>query len=1124
MRYWVALLVCAGGAGAQTLEWSYETPVMPQGPTLYPNADAPEAVAVCAGPLAALLEPDGTPRWTAEFPGAAVAPLLADDLDGDGSTELVALTADGAVVCLDAQGRTRWFMQANTQGNAFDLPAAADFHPAPGREIAAGFSDGWLYCIGANGEVLWRFFGDRFRVGCAAIGDVTGDGFANVAFGTDNGRVFCLTGAGTLRWCYSDDEPYGRSAPQLADLDRDGRAEVLVTRSNAGIDRGLLALDGPTGTRKWRTENLMQSYCSIALADLDGDGALEAFNGDKGNWLYCTRADGAEVWRTELAGRGIFWGPVVADFDGDGAPEVVAPVRDNDPGVKASHFLLDHEGNILAPLRFGGNGNAPPAAGDIDGDGVVELIVSVGGPNAIQAYSWGGKGTTLWPGVRGASSMAARGNVPAGAPAHTALPEAESLLELSAETLYLGRNEWTVTLPQAAADAERFCTVAVAPRQGMLSTQVCPVKDGAPEARLEFDVWTQEETRVHVALWAAGETAPRAVWTERLVPEPADSPDISLEEDEAALRAGLDAGANVDGIYLLGATDLAQRLQLDMAQAKGSAEQLAREATALRHSVENHRRLVGALTRFWNAGHTGSFVYWQDENPWDRFDPGAMPDELSAETPIHIRAFGEEHEDVALNLLNITGKPITVRCLFSKPRLDAKPEPEPALAERVTLRRGVRVPGRDGMVLDALPELDRSRTITLPPLEVVQLWLVADTHALESGTHEITLYLGSLEPEMTLREVPVTLKVSPVRLPVGVYAQMNWVGVGVDQTSDQQFQDMIDHGISVAYGPPLPTLTLDANGELAEEPDWSVTDAGLARCPDYFQFLWHAPPRVQWPEGAVPEAESPLADKGFATAVRVMTRHLAEQGFGYARWAFYPYDEPWLTGFTIVPLLRAFCERVKAVDPKVRTYTDPTGLMRVAYVDEFRNLIDIWQPEMNVLKRDHALLKWFQENAPTFWAYEATDPGKDLLPLGYYRAFAWLAWRFGCDGAGFWVYKYHDIFWPLETPNWAVVYPTGGEVTPSRRWEACRDGQEDYRLLYAVRALAEKARAAGRRGEADAADKLITEAVAAMTDYQVREIDEITRQTRDYEVDYDRLLEYRERLGEAARALQEDTP
>ncbi len=45
-----------------------------------------------------------------------------------------------------------------------------------------------------------------------------------------------------------------------------------------------------------------------------------------------------------------------------------------------------------------------------------------------------------------------------------------------------------------------------------------------------------------------------------------------------------------------------------------------------------------------------------------------------------------------------------------------------------------------------------------------------------------------------------------------------------------------------------------------------------------------------------------------------------------------------------------------------------------------------------------------------------------------------------------------------------------------------------------------------------------------MTDYQVREIDEITRQTRDYEVDYDRLLEYCERLGEAARALQEDTP
>jgi hypothetical protein len=255
-------------------------------------------------------------------------------------------------------------------------------------------------------------------------------------------------------------------------------------------------------------------------------------------------------------------------------------------------------------------------------------------------------------------------------------------------------------------------------------------------------------------------------------------------------------------------------------------------------------------------------------------------------------------------------------------------------------------------------------------------------------------------------------------------------------------------------------------------------------------------------------------------SVRLMRDHLESIGVGYDRWALYPYDEPWNTGFTLVPLLRAFCERIRAIDPEIRLYTDPAGLVRVEYLQEFVDLIDIWQPEINTLKRDPGLVAWFQDNAETFLAYEATGPGKTLLPLGYYRGHPWLAWMFGMDGAGYWVYKYWDIWWPLTVPNWGVVYPSGDQIVPSRRWEASRDGVDDYRLLYVLRGEIEAARNAGHDAEADAAQALIDEAVDRIVGWPAENIDEITRQTRDYEIDYNLFVEYRKKIGEEILKLR----
>ena len=163
--------------------------------------------------------------------------------------------------------------------------------------------------------------------------------------------------------------------------------------------------------------------------------------------------------------------------------------------------------------------------------------------------------------------------------------------------------------------------------------------------------------------------------------------------------------------------------------------------------------------------------------------------------------------------------------------------------------------------------------------------------------------------------------------------------------------------------------------------------------------------------------------------------------------------------------------------------------------------------------------RWFQENAHAYWAYEATDPGKDLLPLGYYRALGWLGWALGTDGVGFWVYTYHDLYWVSQQAHWSVVYVTNGEVVPSRRWEACRDGNEDYRMLYALREAIRAARDDDRVADAGRANALLEEAVANVAAWQIGTIDEITRTTREYELDFGLLQQYRRRIAEAIIGL-----
>jgi len=1135
-RIWTGLVVialaCAAYAGPESTEWTVALDGPAFSPSLYPNETAPSGVIVVSGKTIQSLRGDGTVAWRTEMPAPTATPATVADLDEDGSAEVIAALADGTVLCLDASGAMRWTYAFDTPSGGFKVIVATDLTPNRGLELLAGFDDGWLNCLAADGRLLWRFFGDRSRVGGIAVGCTDGDNVPEIFYGTDNGHVYCLDNFGHVQWRHTEHAPYGRSGPNLAITQPGGLPAVFITRSNVGIATCLMALDAPNGAFRWRTRDAMQGYFSNAFVDLDGDGSLEILHADKGNYLYCENADGSRRWQTELGGHGIFWAPAVADIDGDGLFEAVVGVRGTDPKTGACVYVVGTDGHVKSSLKLGGGSNAAPAIGDIDGDGELEAIVAVENPYQVQALTWHGKGRVAWPSLRGNSRMTANVNVPQGGALEPGVGSAPHALlglrpigRMVIETgdAVWGDNAWTISWNEPAPEGA-FLETAVYYAGHADESRVMDIKPGATQAVAHVRLYRPEPAQVVLHLHTTDSAEPALSALREITPNPPAFCRIESVQQacEQAIAAGAAAGAGTEGLeaglaLLRANMEAVQSLDIS----RTATASLVQRATALRSKAGALESQARMLEGFWRKSGSGAFVWWKDNNPWDTFDPDETPTDPDMAAPVVIQAFQDEYEDIAITLRNITANPLDVRCTFTDPATKGMRHVEPELSKKVTLRHAVPVAtALQDRVFDALPKLDSSRTILLPPGGARQLWIVVDTHGLDPGAHELTLYLGSLDKPATLRTVLLRIEVWPIRLPGDVFAKMNWCSFNEPETSRDAARDLIEHGVSAAYGPPLPAIPVDAEGRRAGDVDWTTFDRAMARIPKYFTLFWGGPPACKWPEGATPKEGSDTHFNGFKTGVEELAKHLESLGFPYRQWAFYPIDEPWNTGFTLVPILKRFCEMVKRADPNVQMYADPAGLVRVEYLEEFKDLVDIWQPEMNLLKRDPKLVEWFQKNAKRFWTYEAPGPAKDLPPLGHYRAFAWMAWKFGCEGVGYWVYRGEDNWWTFTNPDYSAVYETNRQITPSRRWEADRDGVEDYRALYVLREAIAKARAAGHNAKAQKAQALMDEAVEQLVGWQMANIDEITRWTKDYSLDFDAIMDYRSRIAAAIMDLE----
>ena len=240
---------------------------------------------------------------------------------------------------------------------------------------------------GDGSEELWSAVDGLCATSGLAAGDLDGDGMVELVGITQTQQIRAFEHDGTIKWTtaasYVGDMSYCYSTPAIADMDADGKPEVIVGRvilDAAGSERGKGAFG--TGAAGF-------SSASFA-ADIDGDGQQEVV---VGNALY--RVDGSAIWSNGLADGY----PAVADFDGDGKPEIVVS---GSGAVRLQNGGGGTVWSVVNPAQGGG----PPTIADFDGDGEPE--VGVAGKTNYVVFET--DGTVLWQQPTQDASSAATGS------------------------------------------------------------------------------------------------------------------------------------------------------------------------------------------------------------------------------------------------------------------------------------------------------------------------------------------------------------------------------------------------------------------------------------------------------------------------------------------------------------------------------------------------------------------------------------------------------------------------------------------------------------------------------------------------------------------------------------------
>lgn len=481
-------------------------------------------------------------------------------------------------------------------------------------------------------------------------------------------------------------------------------------------------------------------------------------------------------------------------------------------------------------------------------------------------------------------------------------------------------------------------------------------------------------------------------------------------------------------------------------------------------SVREIDTSAAAALRRWhslglNLNPARPYVCWR-KSPWDNLDQVQLPRADIQDCSALTANMGQkEYESASFVLTNLSDQELAVTVSLRPSRL------------AVTLRQAMWVTEHDGArANDALPLLEGP--LNIPSGESREVWLTIQTRGEQVGVYQTAVEVKV--PGVPTTTVPLRVEVYPVALPEDKPLHTHYWDYMVPQWHGWELTrayvaDLKRHYVNVGVMHPWPArMRFDEAGQLKK--DYTDLDPVL----EAYRLL---DPRIllidltsenylEKQDGFFSEAWK-LRFKSWLTD---LVKHLADKGFGYDRIVLYPYDE------SIRPAVAAMARLIKETDPKLRVYVNTVGQTE-QQVRDVAPYVDLWDPYLYdylgyaPFDRPAALRKLasalLRKDDRLFWTYAnplGTQP-KLAPPYRDYRLVPWRAWTLGMSGTGYWIYSYKthwNSYKHEDGLNWAVVYLANAKdappglsqkelVIPGKRWEATREGVEDYCYLYMLR-------------------------------------------------------------------------
>jgi hypothetical protein len=338
---------------------------------------------------------DGTFQSPAStYVAASYSPVVVADANGDGKLDVIGVNSGGVLAVFLGKGDGTFSI-----GNTYSVPAsyamvAGDFNGDHKIDVALAANGNVVVLLG-NGDGSFqspRTSPSGSHEGVLVAGDVNGDGKLDLALAgqslggvTTSANLLLGNGDGTFQTPKAV-APYSYSGLTLADINGDGRLDLVVTSFGGGsVQIWLGAGDGTFSVGNTYYVHSVANVGGAVVGDFNNDHKLDLAVG----YVFLGNGDGTFQAPPDLPSMDA----VVGDFNGDGISDAAIGLNSGFEiyrGSKTGALTLAQTYNFtgLYPLT---------AAADVNGDGKLDLVFWAGGAGGVPVVLGNGDNTFQSP-------------------------------------------------------------------------------------------------------------------------------------------------------------------------------------------------------------------------------------------------------------------------------------------------------------------------------------------------------------------------------------------------------------------------------------------------------------------------------------------------------------------------------------------------------------------------------------------------------------------------------------------------------------------------------------------------------------------------------------------------------